>query len=351
MDATMSSGPFGLGVPLTRFTDGLTLNGTLTAEGLRGYTATLGFTGSQTVDGTGTIQLVEKKDGGTRGQAAITVTNVDSTTTEHVIFGEDITLAGSGNINARSSSDSLSILGTVRAKNGAVKLDDIDNGGAAMSIDASAGTVSLLGARDTVFNAAGTDAGALTLVTGGTGIDLTVNMDATMSSGPSVGSASYTFTDGLTLNGTLTAEGLRGYTATLGFTGSQTVDGTGTIQLVEKKDDGTRGQAGLTFNGEESGSEEILRIGSGVSFTGSGEIDASSGDLIVVEGNVSALGGEMKLSKEIQLLGDLSAAIDGKLTISGAHSFSESSVTTISVGYVDGVAQSSELNFAKSVFP
>ncbi len=90
------------------------------------------------------------------------------------------------------------------------------------------------------FNAAGTDAGALTLVTGGTGIDLTVNMDATMSSGPSVGSASYTFTDGLTLNGTLTAEGLRGYTATLGFTGSQTVDGTGTIQLVEKKDGGPR---------------------------------------------------------------------------------------------------------------
>ena len=208
-------------------TGGLTLNGSVqmndsTANG-GGVDATLEFSGTQTLEGTGEIvfghcnlgssicNTVRPVGGGTLTVAAgITVRGEDGT-----LGGPDGTLVFLGSIEPDVVNGRIELAGL------------IDNAGETLTVLAGPGSFALSGG--TIANATLTGSGEL-VVEGSGGILDAVTLDTVLAI---ANNAHVTVTGGLTLNGSVqmndsTANG-GGVDATLEFSGTQTLEGTGEI--------------------------------------------------------------------------------------------------------------------------
>ncbi|MEM9737208.1 MAG: hypothetical protein AAF908_11480, partial [Pseudomonadota bacterium] len=217
---------------------------------------------------------------------------------EILTFGSDITLSGSGLIEARDAGDALRILGTVAGQStaGVLNVRDIDNGGAALLVDTTAGAVALGGrVRDAEINGANPTT-EVSIENGAVFQGVTLGADARIET---QGAArSMRVEDGLALDqATLTLAGAGTVEAQVTFTGAQAVTGTGEIRLSPENAglDGTA-QNTLRFDGLLA-SAELLTFGAGITLSGQGNITAiDSGDALRILGQVAGEGLGLGLS-------------------------------------------------------
>ena len=286
LDATPTSRTLGV-------TNGLVLNGALIVAGSENRTARVDFSGEQSITGTGEIVFA-----GTPNTASNSILDHNSITNvaEILTIGEQITIQGNqGRLSSSNpSQDAIQFLGTVVGEEGGqIQLDDIVNDGESFTVDAVNGGVVINGQiSDAVIN--GTQGTVLEQFSGSL-TDVTLNTDLILDA--ESGSRSLTVNN-LTLNGLLTLAGQQGNTATVTFTGEQTLDGTGGILFAGLPTSINTNT--VTFSGTTSVSE-IFTIGSGI------EIQGGRGRLISNNAN----------QDRILLQGSLETEEGGRIDLSG----------------------------------
>ncbi|MEM1343244.1 MAG: hypothetical protein AAGI34_01540 [Pseudomonadota bacterium] len=284
-----------------RVANGMTVNGTFEIDSSLGTnltTAFVGVNGTQTIDGTGTIQLT------TAENTPFTQTQLfllsQTTDPEVLTFGTDLTVRGTGQIGTNTGEDRLRFLGDVVAEDGVLDLVRVDQDGGTLSLDAAAGgtpRLSTLVANAVVETAAGVDtqvrAATLTsvefagagraVIDGGTLIfatDLGVSGELALESVPNTTTRIFV-QDGLDLDGQLTLAASQGRSSSIEFDGTQAITGTGTLLFSRQNvPDGAAPDNVLFFDGQLS-EAEVLTIGAGITIAGSGRLDSfDSGDAI-----------------------------------------------------------------------
>ena len=237
--------------------------------GLQGFSnlAELEFLGTQNVDGMGTISLSANPAGTTSN--AIRLNGVSSTE-EVLTFGEDITLQGTGTISADDVGDAIRILGDVVVDGGPLTLHDIDNGDAALTVNATGGALRLAeSVSHTALIAATGNTGFAQLLNGLILKDVELGMDARFEA--EFSNQTVTLREGLTLTGSgLTFAGSEFATATLNVVGPQGFDGDGTILLSDENAiDGRSVRNTINFTGLSS-DMEMFTIGADMTLRGTG---------------------------------------------------------------------------------
>ena len=157
----------------------------------------LEFFGSQSVTGTGVIDMVADPFG---GQTNVLRLDGLQEAQETLTFGAGITLRGTGSIGVEDAGDTLAILGTLQTLGGTLSVSNLDNGGGTMTVDASGGDVVLSWriADVTIAEAVG-NTGDLKLNHQGTLDDVTLGMDVLVDA--AFGTQRVYLQNGLTLDG------------------------------------------------------------------------------------------------------------------------------------------------------
>ena len=109
--------------------NGLTVNETLTLAGSSSRFASFNFFGEQTVDGSGDIVLGRENSLGNNPVFNSLSFSGESSLTETLTIGADLTIRGQGSFTGVSSSDQVDLKGTVRAEDGELQIrrfDDLD---------------------------------------------------------------------------------------------------------------------------------------------------------------------------------------------------------------------------------
>ena len=266
-------------------TSGLTLNGTARV-GIGTEYATLNFSGTQTLGGTGqvvfssgTYNVVQPTTNGTLtigpgitirgargtvGAAALAFVN------QGVIKADTVNVAGitltgtnwcnNGVIEARDSG-TLSLggsftrlcLGDFRGVTGVVRITGtLDNTASTLALTAATGSPQLVGGTIVGGRVTGTGGAVLLYTTSGTLSGVTLDADLN----PTASGSVVTMTNGLTLNGTARV-GIGTEYATLNFSGTQTLGGTGQVVFSNN----TNNVVQPTTNG-------TLTIGPGITIRG-----------------------------------------------------------------------------------
>jgi hypothetical protein len=291
------------------------------------------FNGAQSVGGTGTIHLIDTDEASSTGSTLRLLGQTDLD--EVLTFEAGITLRGEGQIGANSSNDNVRILGTVAGESGGLRLSDIDNGGAALSVDTSMGDV---GFTETLSNT------RLELA-GGPGMrlenslelyDVTVAGDARIGgNGSYYGSSFVTAFGGLVVeNAALDLVAGYGGTSRLTLRGEQSLGGFGGIVRLDSNQAGSLGGAArsqLYFQGE-IGREEIFGIGAGLDVIGNGDVLLSNGDRLDILGDLAADDGRLRIAGEGALDGTVGATQDGELILDRALGLTDESQVSVGLG-------------------
>ncbi len=309
---------------------GLNVDGRLRVAGTSQRQAALNFEGDQAVTGTGTIDLSRSNASGAeiifntlgfRGD----ISGVDETLT----FGADLTLRGHGTI-AGSGEDDIRILGTLEGvDNGLLTLSEIDNDGAVVRVDASAGGVAVQGTiEETIFEDAPGQTGRLELLSGVL-IDVTLGIDTFTDNRFS----SATFQEGLRLDdATLSIEGSNQISTTITVNGIGIL-GTGEVVLSDVNRIDTESVFNtLTLRGVETGAEAIL-IDEGITVRGTGTVSNSfsTGDTLDIQGALLADNGLLSIGAVGQAVtGTIGATADGILSAGSVLEIAEQG--TLSIG-------------------
>ncbi|MFK7943880.1 MAG: beta strand repeat-containing protein, partial [Paracoccaceae bacterium] len=314
------------------FVDGLALDDiTLTLAGFNNQ-AMLDFQGAQQVTGTGTILMAENSAGPTNND--IRFDGFESFA-EILTFGSDITIRGNGVIDALDAGDSISILGSLVGEgSGRLSVFDLDNAGGTVTVDASLGRVGFgSGIANATIDAATGNTGAIELFNSGGLRNVTLGIDTRMDA--ELFSLSATVRDGLTLSGsTFTLAGSEFASAALTFFGEQTLDGTGTLLLSDENAIDGRGVTNnnqVLFTGVDGG-QETFRIADGVMLEGSGRVDVSAGDLLELDGDVTARGGRLFLEGVEEVEGELTATAGAILDFDRTLGLTSEAGLTIGLG-------------------
>ncbi|MEL6522414.1 MAG: hypothetical protein AAFQ66_15715, partial [Pseudomonadota bacterium] len=311
--------------------------------GLQGFSnlAELEFLGTQNVGGMGTISLSANPAGTTSN--AIRLNGVSSTE-EVLTFGEDITLQGTGTISADDAGDAIRILGDVVVDGGPLTLHDIDNGDAALTVNASGGALRLAeSVSHTALIAATGNTGFAQLLNGLILKDVELGMDARFEA--EFSNQTVTLREGLTLTGSdLTFAGSEFATATLNVVGPQGFDGDGTILLSDENAiDGRSVRNTINFTGLSS-DMEVFTIGADMTLRGTGNITVSAGDVIDLQGDVIATGGSLSLQGVSDVDGGMSVDASALLNTDRDLSFADSTDLTIALSGAGLDATSGLLN-------
>ena len=239
------------------------------------------FSGEQSITGTGEIVFSGNSNTPSNN---ILIHNSITNVAEVLTIGEQITIQGNqGRLSSSNpSQDTIQFLGTlIGEEGGQIQLDDIVNDGESFTVDAINGGVAISGQiSDAVIN--GTQGTVLEQFSGSL-TDVTLNTDLILDA--ESGSRSLTVNN-LTLNGLLTLAGQQGNTATVTFTGEQTLDGTGGILFAGLPTSINTNT--VTFSGTTSVTE-IFTIGSGIEIQGGrGRLISSNSnqDRILLQGSL-----------------------------------------------------------------
>ena len=210
-------------------------------------------------------------------------------TVEALIIGEDIDIEGSGFVTANglfAFGDTIQILGSVTGiEEGRLVLQNLDNEGASLTVDASArdGSVVIAAlASDTVFDVID---GALEFNIG-TFNDITINGDAFIAAGiPLV------FENGLELNGTLDHTSSSSVGPPVRFEDSQTITGDGEIILsITDTTTPLRFAAGDDnlgfFNTDIDAGRSLITIDQDVTISGTGALFVGAGTTLDIDGTI-----------------------------------------------------------------
>ncbi len=303
---------------------GVAINETLSLMVSSTGGASLSLRGTQTVSGTGVIDL----SGGTMPvNGFLSNQNADAASTpflpenqlfgssqiseaEIFIFGEDLTITGAGHVFASSNTDGLRILGTLLGStDGTLRVEDIDNAGAAVTIDASLGEVRIGDVDNAVLSAATGQTGEITFFNSADLTNVELGIDARLGAGTT--SRFVDFFGDLTLNADLVlADDSSSVSA--GFQGVTSVSGNGRILLNSDNVPPEQApNATLNFFGASSEAETFV-LGSGIEVIGAGSVNVSSGtDQLDVQGQVIADQGELNLEQLAAVGGTLGATATG----------------------------------------
>ncbi len=308
--------------------EGLTVNGMLRLSGdtLSSANVALYLRGEQTVDGTGIIDMSRELTAETRFASNDIYFSSQSDQAEILTFGSGLTIRGDGEISAQRTGDTIQILGTLEGIDGGrLRIEDIDNQGEALTIDASAGRV---GAFGRVADAVIDGAGVFDLFGGARLNAVTLGMDARIDS--AISSPYVEIENGVTLdNATINIDGASDRQAYLSFIGEQSVDGNGEIVLSDVYALGeSRLNNQLYFSGID---DARLFIGENITIRGSGTISAGSNDVYDIAGMVKADDGALDFSGIGDVTGVLGVSDDGRLDINQSLTLSEQSELAIDI--------------------
>jgi hypothetical protein len=302
-------------------TNGLTLNGTATLGG----DAYLGFSGTQTLGGAGAV--VFNSTSYPYYYNALVLTQSNTTLT----IGTGITIEGGTTVGVgysqiggydsslgvgSNSGTQINNLGTIKATgNGTLTLAGTLTGNG--TLDGSAGEIALTGtlnnytaqALGSLAFAGGTMVGGALSISsgnligtssGGTLNDVTLNGSLNLTAPSSF----LTITNGLTLNGTATLDG----DAYLGFSGTQTLGGTGAVLFNSTSYPYYYNALVLTQ------SNTTLTIGTGMTIEGGTTVGVGYSQ---IGGFDSAFGIGSNSGTQIDNLGTIEATANGTLTLAG----------------------------------
>ncbi|MEM8744274.1 MAG: hypothetical protein AAGF14_06535, partial [Pseudomonadota bacterium] len=284
-------------------TDGLVVDGTLAVSGTGQRTAALNFTGGQLVDGTGEILLSRNNAIGEEAVFnSVSLTSQLFNEREDLVFGSDLTLRGAGTVGTNGSADRIQILGTAIAEGGPLVLQRVDNQGQELTVDPGQGDLrfgTLL--EDAVITAASGATGFVGFESSVAIRTTTFNADARAAGAAATSSIAVNFEDAVTINGTFELATQPNRSATLNILGEQVIDGTGEILLSRANlNPDQSGTNQVDFDGDFSGTEEILTFGADLGISGNGFVFASQAEdsiriLGQVTGGDGANGGELIL--------------------------------------------------------
>jgi len=297
--------------------NGLTLSGTLGISG----GGTVKFVGTQTLDGTGTVDLIYRDYSYVSNYFRVEGTEEMSAV---LTVGENVLVTSSYGDNRNfieSTNGKIVNHGTIASGLGSLALSvETENHG---TIQANGGTLTI---NTTINNVNNNTIRALsgsvtftntTVIVGGTITDLGANIATTTFNGVTVGDVTVggtlTVLNGLTLSGTL---GIRGG-GTVKFVGTQTLDGTGTVDLIYH--DYSYVSEYFRVEGTEE-TPAVLTVGKNVRITSSyGDnrnfIESTNGK-IVNYGTIESGLGSLTLSAEVENHGTISRT-SGSLVFSG----------------------------------
>ncbi|WP_233061446.1 autotransporter outer membrane beta-barrel domain-containing protein [Parvularcula mediterranea] len=240
------------------------------------------FFGTQTVDGEGGIFMSRVNANVLGIESEIEFVNTLSGARELLTFGEDVTISGDGRVFANGFEDRIRILGeVVGTPENLLEIEDLDNGGATLMVDASAGRVAV---DDVVENTRFEGTGELELFDGSYR-NVSFGMDARFG-GVASGGQTLTVEEGLEVDSLLTVEAPTGGTRFLTALGEQSLVGTG--EIVLSGDETSEGQAQnyLDFNGTLVRAETLV-IGPDLTVRGEGHIRAiDADDLVDIQGTL-----------------------------------------------------------------
>jgi hypothetical protein len=314
---------------------GLTVNATLSIETQQNVSNALRLFGEQTVGGTGRIAL---SDGAQIGFGLNEITGRSGVTEAEVFtFASGLTITGAGRLRTESSNDSLRILGTLEGSaDGRLTVQDLDNGGAALTVDTSGGEVALAGRiQNTAFADAVGETGSLLLTSNTALSNVTLGMDALIDT-LLPGSVFVTATDGMTVNADLTLSATLNRIARLEFDGAQTLDGSGSVLLVDGDAAESPGQPNsqLRFDGVLSDAETFV-IGADLSVRGTGSVTSvDTGDILDLQGEIVADDGRLTIDGggSLDVNGILGASDDGELFFNNSTGLALDADSTLRIG-------------------
>ncbi len=344
--------------------DGLTLDGTATLGDSTGF-GYLYFTGTQTLAGSGTVDLATRDsrnalwvpDSGTTltigagftvhgqygfigyssyygGSTAVSVINQGTIAAD--TSGGNITIYGTGNQNSGSlealNGATLSLQGRNWQDSGVNYADATSAFSIGALFSNSGNTLALTGPG--TFTSSGTIQGGTVSVAAGTLLNLSGTLDGVTVNGnvQVVGNDAVTVEDGLTLNGTATLGDSTGF-GYLYFTGTQTLGGSGTVDLATRDsrnalwvpDSGTTLTigAGITVHGQYGfiGYSSYYGGSTAVSVINEGTIAADTSG-----GNITIDGTGNQNSGSLEALNGATLSIQGTLTNTATVSVDSTSV-------------------------
>nr|MDA3888782.1 hypothetical protein [Allgaiera sp.] len=280
---------------------GLTVNAMLALETEQNRTNQIFLRGAQTVNGTGRIELSDGVQSGSNVNQILGISE-SSTETEIFTFGSNLTIAGAGRLATNRSEDNLRILGTLEGSaDGALEVSNLDNAGATVRVDSSAGQV-VLGdfIANTTFASAAGQSAEVNLRASADLDGVTFDLDAIL--GEFNATESVFVTGGLTVNGQLTLAAGTNRTAELEFDGAQTLGGTGTVILSDARSPfADQPFNRLDFDGLLAEAESFV-IASGVTVQGTGTINIiDAGDTLAIQGSVLADNGVLEIGNGARL--------------------------------------------------
>jgi len=277
------------------FQNGVTVEGTLSLAALYNRNAFGCFQGGQSVLGSGEVLLSRENAVGAEAVGNRLELVSQSGDVEILEFGAGITIAGDGVVRTNGGEDRLRVLGVLRGiEDGTLAVERLDNDGATVQVDASAGAVELRTRIDNTRVEAwappgGGAAAPAFQVTLGNGLEI---RDTGFAMDARLGGAYVTASvfGGLEMDGTLEIASGQNRYAYLYFQGGQQVTGSGGFAM-------TRGSAPTgTFDNDirlvsQSAQVEVLEFGAGLTLEGAGQVLAQSGeDAIRILGQVRGTG-------------------------------------------------------------
>jgi hypothetical protein len=314
-------------------TNGLTLNGTATLGG----DAYLGFSGTQTLGGTGAVLFDSTSYPYYYNALVLTESNTTLT------IGTGMTIEGGTTVGVgysqiggfdsafgvgSNSGTQINDLGTIKATvNGTLTLAGTFTG--SQTLDSTNGAVVLTGtlANDSLTCASGS---VLTITpSGATLSDVVLNGNLNLTSV----NAFLTITNGLTLNGTATLDG----DAYLGFSGTQTLGGTGAVLFNSTSYPYYYNALVLTQ------SNTTLTIGTGMTIEGGTTVGVGYSQ---IGGFDSAFGIGSNSGTQIDNLGTIEATANGTLTLAGTFTGSQTLDSTNGAVVLTGVLANDSLTCA-----
>lgn len=274
---------------------GLEVDGVLSLAGNSQGWSFLHFAGEQHVEGKGEIRpgRVNAASGESLSRYnEISLQGQVEGAREVLTFGEELTLRGGGTVTTLDEEDRIRILGEAAGiAGGTLILNRVDNGGAALRVDAREGRV-IFG---TVLENAGvTGTGQAVL---GDDIDITnvtFNMDARF--GSNTGSETVSLHGGLNVNASLEVAAGSGRAAFINAFGAQEIGGSGSIDLTRANAPTGKADNRIILI-SQSADEEVLVLGADLTIRGTGRIGTNSAeDRVQIHGTVAGRDGALSVA-------------------------------------------------------
>ncbi len=286
----------GFGTTVTA-TGTLNIDGRLEVAGVADTVTQLTLQNVSQITGMGTVALGADTEAGEVRLTARGVGYYSYVQRDNFTFGEDLTLSGAGRVLSGYSGDTIRILGNVQGVAGAggatLDLERVDQRGATLTIDSTAGAVRL----DTSFeNATLMGTGAVDLLSGLYMRDVTIASTARIGQ---TGDFVRVYAGGdIDIDGSLDIDaGATGY-ARFQSRGTQDVGGSGRITLS-----GEAGTAALSI-GSTGEIRETITFGADLTIAGNGSVAANaSEDSLRILGTVEGVAGQSLRLRDVDNAG------------------------------------------------